>query len=462
MTLASDVFGTNASQSINSRDIARSNSTQFPSNNITKSLASRRSSIFDSLKSAFSFMGNTIESLFNRERQSSQEHLQATTLQKVVIQTGESSRLLSTLFDSHSVGLNLLVLIDKKLEELLKRDQCDGKKTTLESLTDYRNAAVVSGAVKGGYDVAKWGIGALAAAGGTALGMLFGQSSAEAATTTDSPRQGSQGILSTIGGWFKPKQTSRVKPLSVNMNQKEYYNMIYNTLLRVAENEGIDNPEAIARLGAAQSSLETGWGKHIVGNNVFGIKAFGGERSVVAQTSENENGVSVPQLARFRQYDSIEESVKDYIQFLKRNPRYSRVLKSKSTSEAIEEQGKTGYATDPLYAQKLISINASMQNNDPTSRPSSQNNPAPKTTAPQTGATINRISSERMRDFVVSSNAPVNTVVYNQPTAPNVPDSINGENTDPDSQYPVSPSRATLARMYGTDLAAILGVTSAA
>ena len=57
---------------------------------------------------------------------------------------------------------------------------------------------------------------------------------------------------------------------------QEFYDIAYSTLLKFAKQEKLQNPEAIARLGAAQTSLETGYGKHVVGKNYFGIKAKSG------------------------------------------------------------------------------------------------------------------------------------------------------------------------------------------
>jgi flagellum-specific peptidoglycan hydrolase FlgJ len=146
-------------------------------------------------------------------------------------------------------------------------------------------------------------------------------------------------------------------------NQKEFYEKIYNTLLAEATKAGVANPEAIARLGAAQSSLETGYGKSTAaGNNYFGIKARAGDPNasmVNTQEYDPVSGKMITQKAGFRKYGSMEESAADYIKFLQENPRYKSVLSSNSAADAIAAQGRTGYATDPDYAKKLQSIHAS-------------------------------------------------------------------------------------------------------
>ena len=139
-------------------------------------------------------------------------------------------------------------------------------------------------------------------------------------------------------------------------NQQQYYNKIYGTLLEQATKQGVANPEVIARLGAAQSSLETGYGQHLSGGkNYFGIKGGSGTGQ---STKEFIDGKWVTVKDKFRGYGSLEESAADYIKFLQTNSRYKGVLASQSASEAIAAQGKSGYATDPAYGAKLADINA--------------------------------------------------------------------------------------------------------
>ena len=154
------------------------------------------------------------------------------------------------------------------------------------------------------------------------------------------------------------RQTTTVK--ATTGSSKEYYDKMYNTLLDEAKKQGIANPEAIARLGAAQTSLETGYGQHMVGNNAFGIKAQGAG-GVNASTQEFINGKMVRMDQKFRSYAKPEDSAADYIAFLKTNPRYAEVLAAKTAEDAIAAQGRTGYATDPNYPNKLGIINKANQ-----------------------------------------------------------------------------------------------------
>ena len=113
----------------------------------------------------------------------------------------------------------------------------------------------------------------------------------------------------------------------------------------------------------AQAALETGWGQHIVGNNMFGIKAQGdptpywhGEK-VAAGTTEEVNGVPVSITSNFRKYNTVSDSIRDHNQLLINNTRYANVLSAKTPEEQCRALQSAGYATDSSYAQKPINAN---------------------------------------------------------------------------------------------------------
>lgn len=116
----------------------------------------------------------------------------------------------------------------------------------------------------------------------------------------------------------------------------------------------------------AQAVLESGWGKHMMRDtdgrpsyNVFGIKADKSWQgpSVSVHTLEYRDGIAKKEVAQFRAYDSLEESVQDYVEFIGGNERYQGALKS--TDQAPKYWQKlqdAGYATDPKYAQKIQAV----------------------------------------------------------------------------------------------------------
>ncbi|AJY12720.1 flagellar assembly peptidoglycan hydrolase FlgJ [Burkholderia dolosa] len=121
-----------------------------------------------------------------------------------------------------------------------------------------------------------------------------------------------------------------------------------------------------ARFIVGQAALESGWGKREIraadgstSYNVFGIKANKSwtGRTVSAMTTEYVNGTPRRVVAKFRAYDSYEHAMTDYASLLKNNPRYAGVLSASRSVEGFAHgMQKAGYATDPNYAKKLISI----------------------------------------------------------------------------------------------------------
>jgi peptidoglycan hydrolase FlgJ len=107
----------------------------------------------------------------------------------------------------------------------------------------------------------------------------------------------------------------------------------------------------------AQSALETGWGRSVVGNAYFGIKARPDQQSVVVGTHEYEGGVCNSTSAAFCAYANYAESALAYGTFLAQNPRYSAAFQHVDNPEAFAQAVATaGYATDPHYGDKLVAL----------------------------------------------------------------------------------------------------------
>jgi flagellar protein FlgJ len=120
------------------------------------------------------------------------------------------------------------------------------------------------------------------------------------------------------------------------------------------------------RLLLAQAALETGWGGstplHTDGrpaNNLFGIKAgasWNGAR-VAQWTLEHEGGVATRKREDFRSYPHSADSFADYVSLISQSPRYAAALEQAHDPEAYARAvTEAGYATDPDYAEKWLSI----------------------------------------------------------------------------------------------------------
>ncbi len=120
-----------------------------------------------------------------------------------------------------------------------------------------------------------------------------------------------------------------------------------------------------AELILAQAALETGWGRNQIparnganSHNLFGIKA-GAEWSgptTEVQTTEYVDGQPVQRVESFRVYPSYEAAFNDYARLIVRNPRYAGVVNAPSAQHAAYAMQRSGYATDPAYADKLIGV----------------------------------------------------------------------------------------------------------
>ena len=108
----------------------------------------------------------------------------------------------------------------------------------------------------------------------------------------------------------------------------------------------------------AQAALESGWGQHVVQFAYFGIKGHAPTgNSVAFQTTEVIDGKVIHEAQTFRAYSSFADAADDYGRFLTTNPRYAGCFKYVDDPiNFIKTLAAAGYATDPNYAAKLISL----------------------------------------------------------------------------------------------------------
>lgn len=141
------------------------------------------------------------------------------------------------------------------------------------------------------------------------------------------------------------------------MEPKDFISKYANSVKQACKDTGL-----FASVCLAQAALETGWGRAVKGNNLFGIKASGNTNKYwkgkyfIANTFEYIKGVRVNKQCAFRQYDSVVDGICDRNLLFLRNKRYANVLIAKTPEEQAKEIKKAGYATGLKYAEKLINI----------------------------------------------------------------------------------------------------------
>ncbi|HDH0714828.1 TPA: flagellar assembly peptidoglycan hydrolase FlgJ, partial [Klebsiella aerogenes] len=155
-----------------------------------------------------------------------------------------------------------------------------------------------------------------------------------------------------------PKAPPVAAPLS--LNNGNFVARLSMPARAASEQSGIPH-----QLIVAQAALESGWGQREIltadgmpSYNLFGIKAGGNWKGPVTEitTTEFEQGVAKKVKAKFRVYDSYFSAIADYVKLLTNNPRYASVAEASTPEQAAHELQRAGYATDPQYASKLVSV----------------------------------------------------------------------------------------------------------
>lgn len=125
-------------------------------------------------------------------------------------------------------------------------------------------------------------------------------------------------------------------------------------VMAAAKQGGARFPELVA----AQWALESGWGKHITGrHNYFGQKGPG----TIVPTQEVINGQTVTVQAEFLDFRSLREGVQYlidrwHLDFKASDRVYRGVNHAPNRDAAAQALVAEGYATDPQYAAKLITL----------------------------------------------------------------------------------------------------------
>jgi cell wall-associated NlpC family hydrolase len=160
------------------------------------------------------------------------------------------------------------------------------------------------------------------------------------------------------------------------------------TALQIEKETGIPHELLLAIPGN-----ETGWGAAMAGNNYFGIKGTSktGANTGQVGTWEVINGQRVNIQDTFRAYGGYEESARDFVDFLRTNPRYQPALDYLQKQPGdwrgfVRMVHEAGYATDPKWSDKIINIGEGIDGTESIDR--SQPQTAPKNFRPaQSGRT---------------------------------------------------------------------------
>lgn len=136
--------------------------------------------------------------------------------------------------------------------------------------------------------------------------------------------------------------------------QKSFINKIGPLAAADMKKNGI-----LASLTIAQAILESGWGKSgltTAANNLFGIKGTYNDQGYTCKTQEWDGSKYVTVDATFRKYPSWAESLADHSALFNRLDRYKNLRGLTDYKLACRYVREDGYATDPNYTAKLVSL----------------------------------------------------------------------------------------------------------
>lgn len=140
--------------------------------------------------------------------------------------------------------------------------------------------------------------------------------------------------------------------------QSEFLNQIKQGAIKSWQTHKI-----LPSISGAQAILESNWGKSelaVKGKNLFGIKGKHNGQSVMINTSEFINGQWIKVDAAFKKYTSWNESIEDHGAFFTsstwRKNNYAVVIGGTDYKQVATALSIAGYATDPLYPNKLIKL----------------------------------------------------------------------------------------------------------
>ena len=116
--------------------------------------------------------------------------------------------------------------------------------------------------------------------------------------------------------------------------------------------------QILPSLVIAMAIKESAWGVSVLGaknHNYFGMKwnTKCGTKWVEYSTKEFKDGKYITVKAKFRSYDTMEEGIKGFYDFLSGYKRYANLIGEKDPATACQKIQADGWATAPDYAVSL-------------------------------------------------------------------------------------------------------------
>lgn len=146
------------------------------------------------------------------------------------------------------------------------------------------------------------------------------------------------------------------------LNRKDWIRKYYPIAAKVTAGTGIF-PETMLAMAVVESQGKGTDGNYYPGlglvartaNNYFGIKDSSAWKGA---TIDLPTPGDADKISTFRKYNNVGESIADFINFLKVNPRYTKagVFSAASYPEQIIAIARAGYAENPNYSSLITSV----------------------------------------------------------------------------------------------------------
>ncbi|MGY3703498.1 N-acetylmuramoyl-L-alanine amidase [Vagococcus martis] len=166
-------------------------------------------------------------------------------------------------------------------------------------------------------------------------------------------------FLLSLRGLTSPTQTIQSEETNTT-NKQAFIDEIVPVAKEMQASHGI-----MPSIVLAQAILESDWGTSELSakyNNLFGIKSFSpNDHSIKLETKEYKDGKWETIKANFKVYASWSDCIRDhtllFVQGVDWDPYlYQGVLLADDYQTAAKALQVAGYATDPGYADKLVSL----------------------------------------------------------------------------------------------------------
>lgn len=141
------------------------------------------------------------------------------------------------------------------------------------------------------------------------------------------------------------------------MGREKFMKEVAPVIVQVATEKGYKYPSAII----AQAICESNWGDSKLSSayfNFFGMKcgsSWKGKYTDMGTKEEYKKGTLTDIRAKFRAYDTIEQGIRGYFDFIS-TKRYSNLKKANSAYEYIDMLKADGYATSSTYVDIVYNI----------------------------------------------------------------------------------------------------------